>query len=91
MADTWIDDVRVSTVFLGIDENPFPRGDLLLFETMVFVGDTTSHMNRYFIWEEAECGHAEMVALIRKEIDMAKLKAGVAWAAVLTRLPKDTS
>ncbi len=86
VADTWIGDVRISTVFLGIDQNPFPQGDPALFETLVFVADSTSHMNRYFIWEEAEAGHAEMVALIRAEMDAAQAQAVHAWMAVSKRV-----
>jgi len=72
-------------VFLGIDHNPLPIGDPALFETMVFVGDSIYVARRYFIWEEAEDGHAEMVALIREQIDLAQVKAAAAWAAVSAR------
>jgi len=67
VAETWIDDVRISTVFLAIDHDPFGTGDPVLFETMVFVNEVTHNMKRYFIWEEAEAGYAEMVEQIRAE------------------------
>lgn len=52
----------VSTVFLGIDHNHF-GGSPLLFETMVFndYGDDGTQQ-RYSTWEEAEAGHARIVA-----------------------------
>lgn len=84
--ETLIDDVRISTVFLGLDYNTRPTGDPALFETMVFVGDATYHMNRYFIWEEAEAGHAEMVDRIRAEMLTAQVEAAVAWAMVSQQL-----
>ncbi|EJV1369474.1 hypothetical protein RXE43_006444 [Pseudomonas aeruginosa] len=86
VAETWIDDVRISTVFLGLDHNHGPGGDPLLFETIAFVDDTAHEMRRYFIWEEAEAGHAEMTALIRSEMEAAKVRAGEAWRQVYERL-----
>ncbi len=53
------DDVKVSTVFLGLDHN-FEGGVPLLFETMVFGGSLDQDMERYSTWEEAERGHKEM-------------------------------
>jgi len=87
VAETWIGDVRISTVFLSLDHNPFADSDPALFETMVFADDQTHQMCRYFIWEEAEVGHAEMVSLIRAEMDAAQVKAAAAWTALLKRMP----
>lgn len=53
------DDVKVSTVFLGIDHS-FGVEKPLLFETMVFGGQYDNHQKWYSTWEEAEKGHAEM-------------------------------
>jgi len=58
------DGVKVSTVFLGLDHRFCEEGDPLLFETMVFGGESDSHMDRYCTWEEAEKGHEEMVKKI---------------------------
>jgi hypothetical protein len=62
----------VSTVFLGIDHG-FGAGPPILFETMVFANPTKPgdmpddrEMNRYATWDEAEAGHAEMVAEARQ-------------------------
>ena len=47
-------DVRVSTVFLGMDYGmDFP----LLFETMIFGRENDDDPWRYSTWEEAEEGH----------------------------------
>ena len=86
MVETWVDDVRISTVFLGLDHNHGLSGDPLLFETMVFVDGVTHQMRRYFIWEEAEAGHAEMTELIRAEMQEAQVRAAQAWEQVRARM-----
>ena len=49
--------VRVSTVFLGID-HAFPGvSEPMLFETMVFGGDLDQHCDRCSTWEAAEKMH----------------------------------
>lgn len=62
----------VSTVFLGLDHNHFGEGPPILFETMVF-GDKT-HLTedismRYCTWQEAEIGHAEVVAGVTEQME----------------------
>lgn len=49
-------DVKVSTVFLGLAHS-FGDSGPILFETMVFGGDLDEEMERYATWEEAEEGH----------------------------------
>lgn len=60
-------DVRVSTVFLGLDHN---FGDLfglpILFETMAFIGHDSIAQDRYRTWAEAEAGHDRIVAEVFK-------------------------
>lgn len=63
--DEMIGDVRVSTVFLGLDHS-FGSGRPLLFETMVFGGPLDQEMARYTTWEEAEEGHKIMVDRAKK-------------------------
>lgn len=53
-------DVRVSTVFLGIDHD-WTGTHPELFETMIFGGDFAEDCWRYSTWDEAEKGHAEAV------------------------------
>jgi hypothetical protein len=63
-----IGDVRVSTIFLGLDHS-FGEGDPLLFETMVFwPGHELDHATeRYATREEALRGHQGMVDRVRQE------------------------
>ena len=57
---TTIGQVRVSTVFLGLDHQ-FGDGPPLLFETMVFGGEHDQEQWRYSTWDEAVAGHAAAV------------------------------
>ena len=59
---------RVSTVFLGIDHS-FSNGPPLLFETMVFGGPYHGEEDRYTTWDEAEAGHAAIVARLSQGMD----------------------
>lgn len=64
VAQTHVGETFVSTVFLGIDHS-YGEGPPLLFETMVFDDeDMGSLTRRYATWEQAERGHAEVVALV---------------------------
>lgn len=65
--------VRVSTVFLGIDHNyrrfmgdPTADNRPVVFETMVFGGKFDQEQERYSTFEEAERGHKEMFAKVRR-------------------------
>ncbi len=60
-------DIRVSTVFLGLDSS-FEQGPPLIFETMVFDGELDGEMDRYTTWEEAEEGHKKMVESVMKSL-----------------------
>lgn len=53
------DDVRISTVFLGLDHGS-GDGPPLIFETMVFGGVNDGDTYRYSTWEQAEQGHANV-------------------------------
>jgi len=55
------DDVKVSTVFLGLDHS-FGHGPPLLFETMIFGGEHDQYQERFETWEQAEAGHKVAVA-----------------------------
>lgn len=56
---------EVSTVFLGLDHRMFGDGPPLLFETMIFGGECDELQRRYETWDEAEHGHARIVARLR--------------------------
>lgn len=69
VAETFLGDVRVSTVFLGLDHHfGFDRLEHvpILFETMVFGGPLDQEQERYATWDEAEAGHEEMVKRVRE-------------------------
>lgn len=53
-------DVRISTVWLGLDHQ-WGDGPPLIFETMVFGGEHDGEMRRYSTREQAERGHEAMV------------------------------
>lgn len=59
-------DVRVSTVFLGIDHNFGGEGPPIVFETMIFGGEHDQYQERYCTLEEAKAGHLKAVELIKK-------------------------
>jgi hypothetical protein len=59
VAETTIGDVRVSTVFLGLD-HAFGGGPPMLFETMAFGGPLDKDQDRCSTWEEAEAMHEAM-------------------------------
>lgn len=66
VALTEFDNLRVSTVFLGIDHQWGIGKTPLLFETMVFERGNLidKYCMRYATWDEAEAGHYAVVALI---------------------------
>ena len=59
------DDVRVSTIFLGLDYN-LGTGQPILWETMIFGGPHDGYESRYDSREAALAGHAEALALARE-------------------------
>ena len=61
-----IGNVRVSTVFLGLEHNFGASGPPIVFETMVFGGKLDGVQERYCTWEQAEKGHAEMLTAVRE-------------------------
>ncbi len=58
-------DVRVSTVFLGVDHNFTEDGPPLIFETMVFGGEHDGACERYSDIKEAKAGHVCWVEMIK--------------------------
>ncbi len=60
---TKIQDVKVSTVFLGID-HAFGYGNPILFETMIFGGKHDQYQERYSTWDEAVNGHHKACKLV---------------------------
>ncbi len=69
VAEDVVNGVRVSTVFLGLNHQ-WGKGPPLLFETMTFGdGDKADRQWRHSTWEEAETGHAVVVAWLRGQGD----------------------
>ena len=71
VAETTINDYWVSTVFLAFDHGLSSMP--ILFETMVW-SDTDGdewdqYQDRYATWEQAEAGHAEVVAKLQESQD----------------------
>ena len=60
-----IGEVRVSTVFLGLDHS-FGYGTPMLFETMVFGGPLDQQMDRCGTWEAAEKMHELMCERVKR-------------------------
>lgn len=52
-------------------------GPPILFETMVFGGPLNEEQVRYVTWDEAERGHAEMVARVRAAIGSPLITGGI--------------
>lgn len=61
-----INDVEISTVFLGVNHN-FGEGEPILFETMIFGGKYDGEQERYCTWDEAIKGHEKIKERILNE------------------------
>lgn len=71
LKDCLAEGIEVSTVFLGIDHSP-GVGEPVLWETMVFNGRkeiVSNHTTRYSSKEAALQGHAEILALVKADLD----------------------
>jgi hypothetical protein len=62
VASDYIGDVRVSTVFLGLD-HAFEHGAPVLWETMIFGGPHDEYQDRYTSQADAKAGHARALEL----------------------------
>ena len=61
-------DVRVSTVFLGLDHQ-WGDGPPHLFETMIFGGPHAEYQERCSTWAQAEEQHAKALAIAKGEVE----------------------
>ena len=68
VASTAIDELRVLTVFLGVN-NQLNEGQPFLFETLVFKGEQLDweYGSRYRTWDEAKAGHDAIVELVKAQ------------------------
>ena len=60
---TMVGDVRISTVFPGIDHGY--DGRVELFETMIFGGNHDQYCDRYATWTQSKKGHKRAVLLVK--------------------------
>ena len=78
VAETFVGDTRISTVFLGIDHGW--GGAKILFETMIFTADPDNEldqtMDRYATLEAAMAGHERAVALVRQTVGNISIDKG---------------
>jgi hypothetical protein len=71
IAETFIGDVRISTVFLGMD-HAWLGGPPVLFESMIFAhgdpryGFVDGNHARYCTWDEAIAGHEEFTERVKR-------------------------
>ena len=65
--DQVTDDIRVSTMFLGLDDDRsgMREPEPLLFETVVRGGEWNQYKERYSSWTEAEEGHQRWVEMVK--------------------------
>lgn len=60
-------EIRVSTVFLGIDHNFSGVGKPILFETMILGGKHDGYQKRYSTWNEAVKGHIKALKILENK------------------------
>lgn len=67
VAETMVEGVRVSTVFLGLDHGWGGKGPPVIFETMIFGGEhNQDYQTRCCTWDEAEKMHVAGVKAAKK-------------------------
>lgn len=82
VGDDFFGEVRVSTIFLGLDHNYAMEGPPVLWETLIFGGKLDQHLWRCSgTWEQAEAMHAQAVA---------QVKAVETGVLAMTGIPKVT-
>lgn len=67
VADETIGEVRISTVFLGLDHQ-WGKGPPLLFETMIFGGEHDEFQERCSTWDEAVEMHARAKRMVVRRV-----------------------
>lgn len=66
VAQDYVNEIHISTIFLGFDHNFFSHGPAILFETMVFNGEYDRYQERYSTWDEAVEGHKVTLEKVRQ-------------------------
>ncbi|MBF3951877.1 hypothetical protein ISG27_12605 [Burkholderia pseudomallei] len=86
VALTCIDEMEVSTVFIGIDHEFSPHGlryhgqAPMLFETAIFTGSQVSRVVRHPSWDEAAQAHALIVECLQDAIHKRRIDPNQAIA-----------
>lgn len=65
VAKTTVNDILVSTVFLGLSHGKTATGLPILFETMIFGGEHDMYQTRCATWDEAIKMHEAALALVQ--------------------------
>lgn len=71
--DDTINDIRISTVFLGMDHG-WGTGPPVLFETMIFGGEYDEYQRRYYNKIQAKAGHDQALAMVRDSLSNPNLE-----------------
>lgn len=87
VAETFIEGVRVSTVFLGLDHNWF-GGVPLLFETMTFVQGIGEWQDRCSTYDQAEAMHQVMCDKVSAHLDAAAMETAHIMATINSGKPE---
>jgi hypothetical protein len=66
VAIDYIDNIKISTVFLGWDHSFMEESTPILFETMIFGGEYDEFQRRYETYNEALQGHTEAVEMVKQ-------------------------
>lgn len=67
VAETFVGETRISTVFLGLDHSFSADSDEpILFETMAFNGPLDQEQERCSTWEQAVTMHEKMVERVKE-------------------------
>lgn len=64
LGDDMVGEIRVSTVFLGLDHG-WDGGPPVLWETMVFGGQSDMYQERYTSRADALAGHARILEAVK--------------------------
>ena len=64
VAETRKGNIRISTIFMGLNHNFSIGGTPILFETMVFGGKHDDYQERYDSWDRAEEGHKRAYKMV---------------------------
>lgn len=68
-------EIRISTIFLGLDHSFGRHDDPVLWETMIFGGKHDQFQERYSSEEDARAGHEKARELVQKSLRVRSLRS----------------